>query len=75
MTGLRFKTLYSNNWQPRHASQWQRERASGPLLPMLPEPRRGWWTTDYGRPGGLLAYGLNRLRRFRGAASLTRRAG
>ena len=25
-----------------------------------------------GRPGGLLAYGLNRLRRFRGVASLTR---
>ena len=24
------------------------------------------------RPGGLLAYGLNRLRRFRGVASLTR---
>lgn len=58
-----------------YSTQWQKERARGPILPMLPEPRRGWWTTDYGRPGGLLAFGLNRLRRFRGAASLTRRTG
>jgi len=55
-----------------YSTQWQKERARGPILPMLPEPRRA---TDYGRPGGLLAFGLNRLRRFRGAASLTRRTG
>ena len=48
---------------------------TAPSPSMLPEPRRGWWTTDYGRPGGLLAFGLNRLRRFRGAASLTPRTG
>lgn len=44
----------------------QAERARGPILPMA---------TDYGRPGGLLAYGLSQLRRLSGAASLTRRNG
>lgn len=34
----------SNQWAPRHSTQWQRERARGPLLPMQ-EPKRfllGW---------------------------------
>lgn len=34
----------ANNWQPRNASAWQRERASGPLLPMQESKRSllGW---------------------------------
>ena len=64
--GIGAVTTGSNNWQPRCASQWQRERRDGPLLPMA---------TDHGRPGGLLAFGLSQLRRLSGAASLTRRSG
>lgn len=32
--GIGAVTGGANNWQPRNASQWQRERASGKLLPM-----------------------------------------
>ncbi len=35
--GIGAVTGGSNNWQPRNATAWQRERASGPILPMLPE--------------------------------------
>lgn len=38
----RIVTKGSDNWQPRHASQWQQERARGPILPMIPERRSIW---------------------------------
>lgn len=37
--GIGAVTTGANNWQPRNASQWQRERRDGPLLPM-PQPKR-----------------------------------
>lgn len=30
-------TKGQNNWQPRSATEWQRQRRDGPILPMLPE--------------------------------------
>lgn len=38
--GIGAVTTGSNQWQPRTASAWQRERARGPILPME-HPRRG----------------------------------
>lgn len=37
--GIGAVTTGANNWAPRNATRWQRERASGPLLPM-PQPKR-----------------------------------
>lgn len=66
MSHLSFRTSRPDSWtlprQAMHASE--RFYRHGAIQPM-----------DYGRPGfavTLLAYGLNRLRRFRGAASLAR---
>ncbi|AJA07409.1 hypothetical protein SKP52_02370 [Sphingopyxis fribergensis] len=34
-----FLTQGQNNWQPRTATSWQRERRDGPILPMIqPKP-------------------------------------
>ena len=41
MTG-RFTTRGSDMLTTPPRTQWQRERASGPLLPMV-QPRRRWW--------------------------------
>lgn len=30
-----FITRGQNNWQPRTATSWQRERRDGPILPMI----------------------------------------
>lgn len=46
--GIGAVTGGANNWQPRNATAWQRERSSGELLPMLPE-RRPWLSRIFGR--------------------------
>lgn len=37
--GIGAVTSGSNNWQPRTASAWQRERTRGEILPMLPDQK------------------------------------
>lgn len=44
-----FLTRGQNNWQPRTATSWQRERRDGPILPMaydhptLSQRLSKWW--------------------------------
>jgi len=45
--GIGAITKGSNNWTPRTSTAWQRERASGPLLPL--EQPKGWLARIVGR--------------------------
>ncbi len=46
--GIGAVTRGADNWQPRNRTDWQRQRADGPLLPM-DTPHKGWIYRVMGR--------------------------